>query len=225
MNKEISRTEMRHPLWQIFMLLLSAYSLFVLSVEFLIVENPEVQEVVFKLDFLLCLLFFADFLYLFFTADSKRRYMLKWGWIDLLSSIPLVEPLRWGRLARIFRIIKVLRVLKSLSVIGASVKASPLETLSMMMFIVVFVSFSVSSGLILGFEEGFGSGITTGRDALWWSFLSIMNAKGGFHVAASPEGVLTTVFLNKIGLLLFAYLNGTIISWLLSARVNATIDD
>lgn len=216
---------MRHPLWQIFMLLLSIYSLIVLSVEFLIIESTEVQNVVLRLDFVLCFLFFADFLYLFFTAKSRWKYLMKWGWIDLLSSIPLVEPLRWGRLARIFRIIKVLRVVKSLSVIGESVKASPFETLSMMMFIIVFVSFSVSSGLILGFEDGHPSEIVTGHDALWWSFLSIMNAKGGFHPAVSPEGVLTTVFLNKVGLLLFAYVNGSIISWLLNSRASVNAED
>ena len=36
-----------------------------------------------------------------------------WGWIDLLSSIPTVDTLRWGRAGRMMRIIRVLRGLKS----------------------------------------------------------------------------------------------------------------
>ena len=40
-------------------------------------------------------------------------YLLKWGWIDLLSSIPLIPPLRVGRLARIVRILRLLRGVKS----------------------------------------------------------------------------------------------------------------
>ncbi len=87
-----------------------------------------------------------------------------------------------------------------------------------MIFVIVFVSFSVSAGLILEFERGFNSNLSTSSDALWWSFLSIMNAKGGFQLPVSAEGILNTVYLNKIGLLLFAYLNGSIVAWLVSNR-------
>jgi len=87
----------------------------------LIIENSEIKRVMATLDVMLRTVFFLDFLFLFFNAPSKRKYMATWGWIDLLSSIPLIDPFRWGRLARIFRILKILRAVKSLSVIGSSV--------------------------------------------------------------------------------------------------------
>ena len=34
-------------------------------------------------------------------ARDRRRYFVTWGWIDLLSSIPTVDALRWGRIARV----------------------------------------------------------------------------------------------------------------------------
>ena len=50
-----------------------------------------------------------DFLHCFAKAENKVRYMLTWGWLDLISSIPAVGPLRWGRAARSVRVLRVLR--------------------------------------------------------------------------------------------------------------------
>ena len=220
-----SHTTFRHPAWQLCVLVLSLLALVSISIEALFVKDPEIRKIFISIDLIVCAIFFIDFLILFFSASSKRRYMLRWGWIDLLSSIPLVDPLRWGRLARVARIIAILRAVKSISVLGRSVKSSPFETLSVMIFIIVFLSFSVSAGLILGFERGYNSSLSTSSDALWWSFLSIMNAKTGFDNPLSPEGVLNTVYLNKIGLLLFAYLNGSVVAWLINARSPKNVDD
>ena len=145
---------LRHPAWQLCMLVLSIYALASLSLESLVVTDPEIASVLITVDLLICAVFFADFLILFFTAQSKRSYMMRWGWVDLVSSIPMIDPLRWGRLARVVRILTILRAIKSIRVIGDSVKASPFETLSVMTFVIVFVSFSVSAGLILEFERG-----------------------------------------------------------------------
>lgn len=217
------RRTIRHPAWQLCMLVLSIYALASLSLETLIITDPEITSVLVTVDLLICMVFFMDFLILLFTVQDKKAYMLSWGWIDLISSIPMVDPLRWGRLARVIRILNILRAIKSIRVIGDSVKASPFETLSVMTFVIVFVSFSVSAGLVIEFERGFDSQIRSSADALWWSFLSILNAKGGFGTAVSPEGILNTVYLNKVGLLLFAYINGSVVAWLLTSRKNENI--
>ena len=55
---------------------------------------------------------------------------MKWGWIDLLASIPMVDPLRWGRLARIVRIIRFLRAIKSFRLLWHSLQRSKFESFS-----------------------------------------------------------------------------------------------
>jgi voltage-gated potassium channel len=201
-NKVVGSTELRtvsgSPLYQIMMLVLSIYVLITLSISTFFIDNIEIKAVMQYVDLLVCLLFFGDFLMMFYRAPDKLAYM-KWGWVDLVSSIPMVDPFRWGRLARIFRVIRVLRALKSLRVIYDSVQQSRFETLTMMMFIVVFFSFSISAGLILEFERTFESPIQTANDALWWALLSMLNAKSGVLHPVSPEGVLSTVYLIKIG--------------------------
>ncbi len=207
----------RNPLFHILMLALSVYVLVTLSAEAFFVKDPEIRQVMQKIDLIICILFFLDFLYLFFTSPDKKRYM-RWGWLDLISSIPLVDPLRWGRVARIVRIVRVLRALKSLKIVYEHLKASPFETLTLMTFLVVFFSFSFGATLILDFERDYDSELKHASDALWWSLLSILNAKVNMPMPISNAGVLTGVFLNKIGILLFAYINGMIISWIVQNR-------
>ncbi len=217
------------PLYQLLLVILSLYVLAALSIESLIIEDPEIKSVLQTIDTTICLIFFLDFLHSFFSAPDKKVYM-RWGWIDLVSSIPMIDPLRWGRVARIIRIFRVFRVLRSFRLIYKSVNESRFETLTVMTFIIVFFSFTTAASLILEFERGHGSTITTAADALWWAILNLLNAKTGFHPAVSPEGIFTTVLLNKIGLLLFAYLNAMVIAWILNHRNNTqssttTMDD
>jgi len=215
---------LRDPAWQLCLLALSAYVLVMLSIEAFIVDDPEVARVLQRVDLFICAVFLADFLNLLARAPDRWAYFRRWGWIDLLASVPIVDPLRWARLARVVRILRVLRAVKSLRVLGESVRASPFETLSVMTFLIVLFSFSIAAGLIIGFERGLGSPIDTAEAAFWWATLSVLNAQSGTIATISSEGVLATVYLNQVGLLIFAYLNGSIVAWLLNARQSGTDD-
>lgn len=212
----------RNPLFHLLMLVLSIYVLVTLSIESFLISDPEIRRVIQRIDLIICLIFLADFLYLFFTASDTKRYM-RWGWIDLASSIPMVDALRWGRVARVVRIVQVLRAVKSIHVVYQHVKSSPFETLTIMTCLVVFFSFSIGATLILDFERGHDSELTSASDALWWSLLSILNAKVSMASPVSSAGIITGVFLNKIGILLFAYINGMIISWVVRNRDNEAV--
>ena len=56
-------------------------------------------------NYALCILFFLDFIYVLVTSENRKKYMMTWGWIDLISCIPTFG---WGRIARIIRILKLL---------------------------------------------------------------------------------------------------------------------
>lgn len=203
----------KSPLYSMVLVILSVYVLVALLLEAFWIEDPEIKAVLQYLDFMVCMLFLWDFFVCLFTAESKRIYM-KWGWIDLLSSIPAIDPLRWGRISKVVRIIRYLRAIKSLKIIVRSVSASRFETLSICVFLVVFISFTLSAAFILEFERSYESGIDTAESALAWALLNIVNAKTSISQALSPEGIFMTVFLNKVGLLIFAYLNSMIVAWL-----------
>lgn len=210
--------EVRNVAWQLCLLVLGLFVLGTLAFESILIEDRQTAQVLQRIDLLVCLIFLVDFIVRLSRAPDRWRYFRSWGWIDLASSIPSIDLLRLGRLARLGRTIQVLRALKSMRVLGESVSASKFETLTASIFLIVFLSFALSAGLILSIEEGYQSPVSNASEAMWWAALSILNAKTGVVVPISAVGVLLTVYLNKIGLLIFAYANATIIAWLVQAR-------
>lgn len=205
------------PFYNLVLLFLSVYILIALLVEAFLVEDAEIKQVLQYIDLVVCIFFLLDFFINLFSAESKLKYM-KWGWIDLVSSIPAIDPLRWGRISKIVRIVRYLRAIKSIKVLLSSLHTSKIETLSLCVFLTVFIAYSLSSAFILDFEREHSSGINTAESALWWSFLNLMNAKTAVTQALSPEGITMTIILNKVGLLLFAYVNSLIVAWLVIQR-------
>ncbi len=201
------------PFYNLTLLFLSIYVLVTLSIEAFVIEDPEIKRVLQYIDFGICFIFLLDFAVNFFRAESKVQFM-KWGWIDFISSIPAIDPLRWGRVSKIVRIIRYLRAIKSLKVVIKTLHTSKYETLTLSIFLVVFVSFTLSSAFILEFEQHYKSSINTAESALWWALLNLLNAKVAITQALSTEGMMMTVLLNKVGLLLFAYINSLLIAWL-----------
>ena len=102
----------RITIWQAIILLLSIYVLTVLFIETVFVLPEQTGKLLTTIDNLICLLFIGDFFYQLATAKSKWAY-LKWGWIDLVSSIPNVDILRVGRFLRVIRILRILRAVRS----------------------------------------------------------------------------------------------------------------
>lgn len=215
----MSIKERGNAIYQLFLLLLSIYVLSIVFVETFLVSDPELSNVFQKIDLWICFIFLFDFFYNIYKADSKLGY-LKWGWIDLLSSIPMFDPLRWGRLARVIRIVRFLRTIKSLKVLIVSIQQSKFQSLTLLVGLISFVAFTVCAALILDLEREYGGTITTANDALWWAFLNIMNAKVAISQAQSTGGMIATIVLNKVGILLFAYFNAIIIAWLIQKRID-----
>jgi voltage-gated potassium channel len=102
--------------WQVVMLFLSIYVLIALFVGTIFHLPNEISDLLNIVDTAICLVFIADFFYQLSTAPKKLAY-LKWGWIDLVSSIPNVSFLRIGRLVRIARIFRLLRGVRSVKLI------------------------------------------------------------------------------------------------------------
>lgn len=134
------------------MLTLCLWALVVLGVGSFLRLDESTRTILDYADTAICGLFFVDFLYSFYRAPSRLRYLATWGWIDLISSIPTVSSLRWGRAARAMRILRVLRGVKSARAIAhflASRRAESTFLASMFLCLLLIVSCSIA---ILQFE-------------------------------------------------------------------------
>jgi len=61
---------------------------------------------------IICTIFFIDFVVRYSKAKDKMKFM-KWGWIDLVSSIPMFDFLRVGRILRLIRLFRIVKAFRS----------------------------------------------------------------------------------------------------------------
>jgi len=111
----------QNSFYLIFILVLSILALVALAVETIFKLDQSTRQILSVADTAVCVIFFIDFLILFFRAENKVKYFLTWGWLDLLSSIPILNVLRWGRAIRIIRIFRVIRGFKSAKIITRAI--------------------------------------------------------------------------------------------------------
>jgi len=189
-------------MWQLFMLVLCVVVLIALLVETVFKLPAQTAELLNWIDTLICVVFIGDFVYNMATAPSKLGY-LKWGWIDLISSVPTVHVLRWGRFARIVRIFRVLRGFRSAKTIVQFLYVNrsrgAFETVVMISFVLlIFCSIA-----ILNFETPAEANIKTASDALWWSIVTITTVGYGDKYPVTFAGRIVGVVLMITGVGLF----------------------
>ena len=159
--------------YQLFILSISIYALAALTFDVLVKPDPEIKALVQYADFAVCVVFLYDFARNLKQAPNRWRYLYTWGWLDLLSSIPMVEALRLGRLARILRIVRVLRGVRSTKLIAGFLVERRAETTLLTTLLVTFVLIIFGSATVLLFEQGPDANIKGAEDALWWAIVTM----------------------------------------------------
>ncbi len=190
----------------IIIMLLSIFSIFLLSLLFFIPSDSEVYRLITYFDFILCLIFLLDFLSQLKNAKNKWRYFYTVGWLDLLSSIPMVSEFRFIRIFRVFRII---RIIKSINILVTFVRDNKTASFYGFIVFVVFTTLVLSTSAVLYFEKDVGN-ITTADEALWWSFITITTVGYGDYFPVTTIGKLFTSVLIVCGIASF----GTAISYI-----------
>ena len=120
--------------YQLFMLLVSLVSLACIGFSIITRDiDSNMSQLIQIIDFGICIIFFYDFLAGLIRSEDKLEY-IKFGWIDLLASIPTIDLLRFGRIVRILRIITIFRALKSSKTIVNLVSANKEQNILFLMF-------------------------------------------------------------------------------------------
>jgi voltage-gated potassium channel len=160
-----------------------------------------------QIDTVVCAVFLIDFGRRFRRAPSKWRFM-RWGWIDLLSSIPAWDPLRWGRAARVFRILRVMRSFRSLRYLLAFLYRDRSKGTIVTAAIAVFLLTVGASIAILMLEGHVNPNISTPFSAIWWAISTITTVGYGDVVPLSDEGRIVAMILMVCGIALFGVFTG-----------------
>ena len=191
-------------------LLMSLIAIGMLAVGVIVELTPSARSLLAYADLTVCVVFLIDFVVSLVRAENRWRYLATWGWIDLLSSIPALDIMRWGRAARVVRILRVIRGIKATRFLASLVfQNRARNALLGGSFVAVTVIF-FSSFAILHFEGGAGGNITSAEDAVWWAICTVTTVGYGDLYPISWEGRVVAFMLMVTGASSFGALSGLI---------------
>lgn len=193
-------------------LILSIYVLGALLVDTTIQLPTEISRILNIIDYAICLLFFIDFSINFYKAGNKLAF-LKWGWVDLISSIPSVDFLRFGRLLRLIKLLRILKAFRSMVSFTNHFFKNKAHGTFISAAIVAGLLIIFSSIAILQVENHPDSNIKTAEDALWWAYTTITTVGYGDLFPVTLEGRLVAVVLMTAGVGLFGTFSAFLASW------------
>jgi voltage-gated potassium channel len=197
-------------------LVLSVVVLVALGAEIILDLSPETSRILFWVDFGVCMVFLADFFVRLYKAESKKEF-LKWGWIDFIASIPVIEPLRWARIIRVLRILRILRAFRSSKTLISYVFHRKSQSALSIGLLTGVLALFTGSVLILEVEAASPhANITNAADAIWWSLVTVTTVGYGDFYPVTMEGRIIATGLMMVGIGLFGTLSGAMASILLS---------
>lgn len=196
----------------IVVIFLSIYILGALIIDTAYELPPETSALLQYFDNAICIVFFIEFCVRFAKAENKLQFM-RWGWIDLIASIPTIDALRAGRLLRLIRLLRVVRAFRSIHNLFHYVfqnKAKGALT-SASLTAILLVIFSAIA--ILQVETDPNSNIKTAEDAIWWAYVTITTVGYGDKFPVTTEGRIIAAILMTAGVGLFGTFTAYVASW------------
>lgn len=196
---------------KLLVLLFSIFSILILGYSLLLPVDSEIYNLLWYFDFALCLFFIYDFFKQLFESENKIKYLYTTGWLDLISSIPVISEMHLFRVLRIIRIFRIIRSIGSFNTIVVFIKEESKKSIFGILIFFVVTSILLTTLAILFVEKDVGN-ITTAEDCIWWAFVTITTVGYGDLYPVTNIGRLLAVFLTFTGILSF----GALISYLTS---------
>lgn len=196
----------------ILVIVLSIYVLVAMIADSFFQLPSETSKILNFIDNLICIFFLLEFFIRFYQADSKLKFM-KWGWIDLVSSIPTFDFLRYGRALRLVRLLRILRAFRSTKHLINHLYKNKTQGAFTTVSVIALLMVIFSSIAILQVEKDSNSNIRTAEDAIWWSYTTITTVGYGDKYPVTTEGRIIAGALMTVGVGLFGTFTGLLASW------------
>lgn len=216
-TKPLKDQQQQIGLLNLIVFVLSVYVLGALLVDTVVSLPPETSLLLTYIDHAICMFFFAEFCLRFYQAENKWRFM-RWGWVDLVSSIPAVNYLRAGRVLRLIRLLRLIRAFRSTRSFVHHVfknKARGAFTSVTILAVLLIIFCSIA---ILQVEKDPNSNIRSAEDAIWWAYVTITTVGYGDKFPVTTEGRIIAALLMTAGVGLFGTFTAYVASWFVEEK-------
>jgi len=214
---EENNKEQKIGLLGLLVLVLTVYVLIAILIDTFFTLPPETSRILRIIDDLVCAFFFIEFIIRFYQAENKWKFM-RWGWIDLVASIPTFTYFRAGRALRLIRLLRIVRAFRTTKDFVHHIFGNKAQGTFTMVAVLAVLLVIFSSIGVLQAEQGADSNIKTAEDALWWSYVTITTVGYGDRFPVTTEGRLIGVVLMTAGVGLFGTFSGFIASWFVAGQ-------
>lgn len=204
-------------LLNIMVIVLSIYVLIALLIDTLFTLPSEISRLLLLIDHSICVFFLLEFSIRFYHAENKLKFM-KWGWIDLLASIPTFDFLRAGRALQLIRLLRILRAFRSTRQLLNHVYKNKTQGAFTTVSIIAILMVIFSAVAILQVETAPESNIKTAEDAIWWAYVTITTVGYGDKFPVTTAGRIIAAGLMTVGVGLFGTFTGFLASWFVADK-------
>lgn len=172
----------------------------------------ETKRLLFTIDTIICFIFITYWFYGFFHTSEKKAFV-KHRWIDLIASVPAIEPLRYARFFQILRVVRTVRM--SHRLLKKVINTREITMISLLIFIIAILS--ISSIMILLIEGNLpNANIDTAEEAIWWALVTISTVGYGDYYPVTTAGRFFGSLLILCGVSFFGILSGFMASLFMS---------
>ncbi len=220
----IDKEQQKILYFDLLIVVLSVYVLVALLVDTFFKLPPEISKVILIVDDGVCIVFLLDFCIRFYKAEKKLVFM-KWGWIDLVSSIPSLPIMRIGRLFRLVRVLRVLRAFRSVRILITHIFKNRFRGTFTAVLIITILVIIFSSISILIVEVAPESNIKSAEDAIWWTIVTITTVGYGDKFPVTTEGRIIGIFVMFTGVGLFGTFTAYLASWFTAGKQDSPEND
>lgn len=210
-------TEDKIGLLNLIVMMLSIYVLLAMLIDMFFRLPAETSRLLNYIDTSICIFFLFEFSVRFYQAENKLSFM-KWGWIDLVSSIPMVDFVRAGRILRLIRLLRVIRAFRSTNQLVSYVFRNKAQGTFTSVAVLAVLLIIFSSIAILQVETDPNSNIKSAEDAIWWAYVTITTVGYGDKFPVTTEGRIIAAILMTGGVGLFGTFTAYVASWFVTEK-------
>ncbi len=209
---------------ELIFLLLAIISIGLLFFEFTTSRIEDPSSIISRIDLLIALVFFTDFVLGLISAESKRKYFRS-EWYMLLASIPLTNSITQAlRSVRLIRLVRIVRIISRLGKLGA-VADENIDESSRYIYAIsmTFTVLLTAATAFFSYEYEVNPRVDNFFDAIWWASVTATTVGYGEIVPYTWQGRVIAMLLMFFGIGLVGTVAGFVGTSLLKPKKKGKI--